>query len=405
MALRFNEERPGQSLLLGGHADSVGPDKSNGKLSEKRAELTHAMLTGDRGKFVDIAHETGKVSDWKAIFAWTSSTIPGFEATDPGKIDDNAATGKPAAIAFQEAYNLNKAELGTSEADLKADGAVGKKTWGAIFDVYQFNMADELGEVEEEADIDDPVKKLDGLGRLRGLLGFLPTAQPFLGFGEKVPVNGIGKDNLASAANRRVEMLFFEQGQEPDVGILGEAPEVSELNLPGAYEKAELQKRTIHAYQREDEPLRIWLLDDERRRMGARPGSSFVLEQVFGAPYRLVLPDGGVRVGYADENAQAKEFHVPEAMTCELWWGRARAAEEGETLPEDEETALEFFQFRRTITVFESSTVVEPLKIALENLGFFGERPSQLESFASFYDSEAEGRVLKVHRSGEEAKA
>jgi len=38
-----------------------------------------------------------------------------------------------------------------------------------------------------------------------------------------------------------VELLFFEQGQEPDVGILGEAPEVSELNLPGAYEKAELE--------------------------------------------------------------------------------------------------------------------------------------------------------------------
>jgi len=192
---------------------------------------------------VDIAHETGKVSDCKAIFAWTSRNIPGFETTDPGKIDDNAATGKPSALAFQEAYNLNKTELGTSQDDLKPDGSVGRKTWGAIFDVYQFNMADELAEVDDEADIDDPLKKLEGLGKLRGLVGFLPTAKPFLGFGEKVPVNGIGKDNVASAANRRVEMLFFEQGQEPDVGILGEAPEVSELNLPGAYEKAELPQR------------------------------------------------------------------------------------------------------------------------------------------------------------------
>lgn len=254
MALRFNEERPGQSLLFGGHADSVGADKSNDQLSEKRGELSHALLTGNRDKFAEIAQETGKVSDWKKILDWSSRTFAdlepppdapapahSFSEVQVGAIDDNATTGKKPLEAFQRAYNANKPALGAHADDLKVDGSMGKKSWGAIFDLYQFKMADELGEVDSEEDEADPKKKLEGLGKLRALVSFLPTSKPFLAFGEKIPVDGIGKDNVASAANRRVEMLFFESGHEPDVGVLNEAPDVSELYSPDAYERAEVQ--------------------------------------------------------------------------------------------------------------------------------------------------------------------
>jgi outer membrane protein OmpA-like peptidoglycan-associated protein len=243
LALRFNEERPGHSMLLAGHADSVGSDKSNDKLSAKRAELTHAVLTGNRDTFVNIANETGKVSDWKQILKWSAAAFPmvptlregeepgddealpeGFALADPGKIDDDATTGKPAATAFQKAYNRNKTALGGQD-DLKPDGVVGRKTWGAIFDLYQYNLAQELGE------------DFASLGQLRNLVTPLPNVDPFIGFGESIPVDGVGKDNLASEANRRIEVLFFEQGQEPDLAVLKEDPKLSELYLRDGYER------------------------------------------------------------------------------------------------------------------------------------------------------------------------
>jgi hypothetical protein len=52
--------------------------------------------------------------------------------------------------------------LGGSAA-IAVDGEVGKETWGAIYDLYQYNMAQELGE------------DLDGVGKLRELVAFLPN--------------------------------------------------------------------------------------------------------------------------------------------------------------------------------------------------------------------------------------
>ncbi len=268
MALRFNEERPGHSLLIAGHADSVGGDKSNDKLSAKRAELLHAVLTGKRDKFAEIANETGKVSDWKQIFKWASVALADIEPppAKPGetpppppehqfgdivvmKVDDNAATGVSAAKAFQNAYNDNQAALGVTGDKLTVDGAVGKKTWGAIFDCYQWNMADELGEVESEADEGDATKKVAGLKKLQALLTFLPTSQPFIGFGEHFPADGVGKDNAASEANRRAEALFFEQGHEPDIAILDEDPKLSELYSPNEFERIPIAMSTARRFR------------------------------------------------------------------------------------------------------------------------------------------------------------
>ncbi len=72
MALRFNEEHPGQTVLVAGHTDSVGSDASNDQLSTQRAQAVQAVLTGDRDAFVSIAEATNEVSDWKQILRWAS---------------------------------------------------------------------------------------------------------------------------------------------------------------------------------------------------------------------------------------------------------------------------------------------------------------------------------------------
>jgi len=256
VALRFNADRPGHRLLVAGHTDSVGSDASNDKLSAQRGELVHAVLMGGsagRDKFVDLAMETGTVSDWKQVLKWSAAAFPsvdplapsdseepppeasgedgelgtGFGDADPGVVDDNAASAAPAVKAFQQAYSDNFKLLGGSAA-IAVDGEVGKETWGAIYDLYQYNIAQELGE------------DLDGANKLRELITFLPGVDPFIGFGESAPVDGIAADNVESQVNRRVEVLFFAKGQEPDLAVLKEDPKLSELHLPEVFEREDI---------------------------------------------------------------------------------------------------------------------------------------------------------------------
>ena len=104
-------------------------------------------------------------------------------------------------------------------------------------------MAQELGEVDDEADETNPAKLLEGLDRLRGMVTFLPLNEEWIGFGEAHPADGNRKDGAASQQNRRVEILFFESGQEPDVAILKEAPEITELYSPDAFVRERLPER------------------------------------------------------------------------------------------------------------------------------------------------------------------
>jgi hypothetical protein len=154
----------------------------------------------------------------------------GFGACDPGEIDDNPKTGVDAVKAFQTAYNENYKLLGGS-GEISVDGDVGKQTWGAIYDLYQYNLAQELGET------------FDGLKELQGLTNLLPTSKPYVGFGESAPADGTFEDNADEQLNRRVEVLFFEYGQEPDVALLDEDPHVSDLYHGETFERAPLDER------------------------------------------------------------------------------------------------------------------------------------------------------------------
>lgn len=287
MALRFNQEHSGQQVLLAGHTDSVGADANNDKLSTQRAQAVHAVLTGNRAVFVTIAEATHAVSDWKQILRWASvdlallfplrpsddtgpppAAVPAafsFAECDPGVVDDDAFTGIEPVKAFQRAFNANKATLASTAADLKVDGAFGANTWGAVFDCYQYNMARELGE------------DVAGVQALRDQLVFLPTKKPFVGFGEHHPADGNTADSTESQANRRVEVLFFAKGQEPDADLIDEAPDITELYLPDVYKRQELPQRPGGA---KAHPLfAVSLLDVDGRQLVRAAGIPYAVKQ------------------------------------------------------------------------------------------------------------------------------
>lgn len=226
VALRVCDERPHLKLFIAGHTDSVDSVQYNQALSQERADVVRCMLTGDREAYKALVTARHRVSDYKHILRWCTRHVPNVPFTcDPGTVDDVAHTGVEAVRTFQREYTFYKFNLGADTSpDLVEDGSVGPLTWGAIFDVFQYAIARELGETPKTA------------SKLRGSVKWLDPAYPALGFSEHHPIEAIGRDNYASQSNRRAEFLFFDERDIlPNLADSQANPAGSDIYLPGIY--------------------------------------------------------------------------------------------------------------------------------------------------------------------------
>lgn len=226
--LRFNEESPGKKLFIAGHADTSGGEQLNMELSDERAECALALLIGARQLFADIADARHRISDYKQILSWSTRAFPQYFDCAPPEIDEREYPGVEPLRRFQAQYNAAKQELGATGSDIAVDGSIGPQTWGAIFDVYELALREELG-----ADI-------AGLARLREQLTFVDDQRKALGFGEYHPADG-SADGVRSQPNRRIEMLFFDSGEEPDLAAAEADPAGAELYQPTRYQREPIQ--------------------------------------------------------------------------------------------------------------------------------------------------------------------
>lgn len=226
--LRFNEEHPGHSLFIAGHTDTSAGDTVNDELSRQRADLALALLLGDRESFKTLATARHKGSDINQILSWLTRAFDNltFDCA-PQAIKDTVSD--VTVRKFQNEYNRNKKSLGATALDLVPDGSFGKLAWGAVFDCYEFALQQELGETAA------------GLAALRAKLQFTDDKRKALGFGERFPIEELGVDEFRSETNRRVEILFFESGEEPDLAHAEADPETSELYLPGNFARTALE--------------------------------------------------------------------------------------------------------------------------------------------------------------------
>lgn len=395
-ALRFNAEQPGKKLLIAGHTDTTASAEFNQALSEERARCALSLLIGgdeQRGIFARLCHARHTVRDYKQILSWVSRAFPDlvFDC-DPGVIDDDASTGVAPVRRFQQAYNVNKAALGATAADLVADGALGPLTWGAIYDCYELALQHELG--EDRA----------GVRELREKLVFVDEQRRALGFSEHFPIEGLGVDNYRSETNRRVEILFFDDGEEPDLEHAEHDPASTELYLPGLYSRLPVPVRTTDELR--PGTLRIFLLNEDYQRM---PATEYEL--------RLL---GEVREGVSDEQGLVTEPDVVPAGSCELLWSLVRSPG-----PPDPELPIEQrfadpepeFRFRtvlelKGIDFAPDSELQREAELRLSNLGYlqrpFAERYGQ---FRRDYERPPVQRIDRlgfedlaaVHRKGLEA--
>ena len=86
------------------------------------------------------------------------------------------------------------------------DGIVGDRTRGAYFDILEDTLARQAGGVE-------------ALAALRAKTRFVDDQRRTLPCGERFPIERPGEDGVASAKNRRVELLYFPPAFEPDLSV------------------------------------------------------------------------------------------------------------------------------------------------------------------------------------------
>lgn len=207
---------PGKKILIAGHTDTSGGDASNVTLSTLRAQVVHGALVGDRDQFAHACwgpHLTdeqrypdggsGKKrgvlwDDYEDVLNWVEATL-GWPCGYP----KSKSTLWGATVAFQESYNGS--DLHAPGATISESGRFDEATWKAVHDCYQVKIADLLH------------TDLAGLQQLRARLSFVDDRpdKHYVACGEFKPIDAPHRDEYRSQTNRRVELLYYDPGEEP----------------------------------------------------------------------------------------------------------------------------------------------------------------------------------------------
>ncbi|MGC4066932.1 MAG: OmpA family protein [Polyangiaceae bacterium] len=244
--LRYNEEHPSsvdatgkptyKKLLIAGHTDTKGSDKFNQPLSEERAKVTLALLTGGtkgREDFAKLCQKRHDGVDLTQIFHWVADSTD-FEFKCKPTLRDQAPS-TTTVTHFKQEYNAHFdakfADMPGAKKFASPNGNVDEALWGAIFDCYEYGLRCELGDMEKSKEGTAEV------AQLRSKLNWVDSTHQTMGFGERFPVDNMTKQEFRSQSNRRVEVMMFDEGEEPDLAAAAADPEVMETYLPGAYGK------------------------------------------------------------------------------------------------------------------------------------------------------------------------
>jgi outer membrane protein OmpA-like peptidoglycan-associated protein len=194
--LRLRKDNPGAPLSVFGHADPVGNDAFNKKLSGNRAEAIYAVLVRETALWETLYTSAGANEGWGLNSLRTMLETLGYEPGPPSEGTDEET--KQAIGKFQSA------------SDLSVDGTAGPQTRKKLFLKYMdYLCAETLSKSEFLGRGEDPKGRVDyqGCGEFNPLLVFSNAETTELSRAE----NRV-KRNLQNSVNRRVVVLFFRPG-------------------------------------------------------------------------------------------------------------------------------------------------------------------------------------------------
>jgi outer membrane protein OmpA-like peptidoglycan-associated protein len=247
--LRYNEEHLRKKLLVAGHADRAG-GAINQPLSDQRALAVCALLTGDKSAFSSACKAYYSEVDLTQIFDWTHHHPDlGFKCK-PSVMNRNPSEDN--YQLFRDSFNEWVKNTPPGEyrgTPISPKARIYKPDiWDAVFDLYEYQLGKELGESRA------------GVANLRSLLVWVDPNIKSRGFGEAHPIDKNRPDNVRSKEDRRVEVLLFDLGEEPD--LLGD-PKGNTLYDGLTYERTSVIPLSNANY----ELLRIRLHDDQSKPM------------------------------------------------------------------------------------------------------------------------------------------
>jgi hypothetical protein len=225
--LRYNEEHPGKKLLVAGHTDTSGTEGHNQALSEERAKVVVSLLTGGsaaRREFGELCAKRHDGVDLTQILDWVAVAY-GFDCK-PSVRDRRP---HPTTVAkFKTAYNRHFNDMfGDMDGAVRFSEPVtaveDESLWSAVYDCYEYNLRRELG-------VDG-----DRLRARRKALLWVDDARKSLGFNERFPIDNLGRSDYRSQSNRRVEILMFDWGKEPNLADTEANLDAAVLYLPGRH--------------------------------------------------------------------------------------------------------------------------------------------------------------------------
>lgn len=237
--LRYTQNHPEKKLLIAAHTDTVGSNAANVKLSAIRADAVQGILLGERDRFATACYGphltqeqrypdggSGRKKgvlwdDYSDVLKWVSVHF-GWPCAYPGQ----QSTLWGGTRQFQESYNAST--VGSADKPISENGVFDKKTWGAVFDCYEFKLAELL---ETDA---------TGLQTIRKEIKFAIDngGCRYVACGESKPVDHTGQNNYQSQTNRRVELMFMDEDEEPGLPCTGGAcnpqqcPLEPQVNIP-----------------------------------------------------------------------------------------------------------------------------------------------------------------------------
>lgn len=238
IALKQFDLDPDKRMLIVGHTDTSGGYKMNFELSDQRAMGVLYLIEGERTKWAKISANRHRTEDYQQIMTWICEN-PRFKwPCDPKGIDDKwGGDSKEATRQFQIHYNQWIAG-GNADSTDDSDEQTGdaqaplsptlhedvnrdpkhkwpEEAWAAVYDLYQDELKHKLGEGKPEDPPESPCSPTHR--RLRRKVRFVSETKKFVGCGESFPIDDEHKNEYRSQLNRRVEILFFDDGEAPDL--------------------------------------------------------------------------------------------------------------------------------------------------------------------------------------------
>ena len=196
---------PDSKIVISGHTDTSGTFDLNFKLSDERAKNILYLLIGTKEEWAKICYGRQKIEDYQQIMKHFEKKI--VCGCDPDKVDDTwGDKTKTATLNFFKKTVPGKAVSLFAQVENDSKKRWPLEAWYPVYDLY----SQEIVEVLE-------ISLAELESRRKSSVKFIDDKKPFVGCGESFPIDAKEKNNYRSQKNRRVEILFFDKDEIPEL--------------------------------------------------------------------------------------------------------------------------------------------------------------------------------------------